>query len=318
MRISGFSFVKNGISLYYPVVESIRSILPLVDEFVIAVGRGDNGDTTRDAIAAINSPKISIIDTVWDESHFKRGASNAIQTDIAKKACSGDWLFYLQADEVVHEDSLEIIHGRCAEYLDTPQIEGLLFKYYHFWGDYSHYHTGHGWYPKEIRIVRNRNDIHSWESAQSFRKFDYYEHPHQPHGHHKLTVAPVNAHIYHYGWVRPPHLMQTKRKALDTVHIGKKDAHERYSHRTNHFDYGPLDRLSVFKGTHPAVMNNKIAELDWQDTLQYHGKPDPTRELYKHERLKYRLLSFIERVFFNRNQICGFKNYRLAKNLRSL
>lgn len=47
MKLSGFSFVRNGIKLYYPVVETIKSILPLVDEFVIAVGKGDEDDTSR-------------------------------------------------------------------------------------------------------------------------------------------------------------------------------------------------------------------------------------------------------------------------------
>jgi len=72
MKISGFSFVRNGIKLYYPVVESIKSILPIVDEFVIAVGKGDDDDTTREQIAAIGDPKIKIIDTVWEEKYLKK------------------------------------------------------------------------------------------------------------------------------------------------------------------------------------------------------------------------------------------------------
>ncbi len=53
MKLSGFSFVRNGIKLYYPVVETIKSILPLVDEFVIAVGKGDEDDTSRKKIEEI-------------------------------------------------------------------------------------------------------------------------------------------------------------------------------------------------------------------------------------------------------------------------
>ena len=58
MKISGFSFVRNGIKLYYPVIESICSILPIVDEFIVAVGRGDADDTTRESIASIGDSKI--------------------------------------------------------------------------------------------------------------------------------------------------------------------------------------------------------------------------------------------------------------------
>ncbi|MDZ7333241.1 MAG: hypothetical protein ONB31_14800 [candidate division KSB1 bacterium] len=313
MKISGFSFVRNGIKLYYPVVESIRSILPIVDEFVIAVGQGDPDDTTREQILAIGDPKIKIIDTVWEERYFTKGVINAIQTNIAKAACNGDWLFYLQADEVVHERYLPIIQARCEELLNNKDVEGLLFRYKHFWGDYDHYQSSHGWYPYEIRIIRNRPDIYSWQSAQSFRRFDYYDNPRQERGHHKLKVAKVDAEIYHYGWVRPPRLMQNKRRALDSVHWGSKRARDYYEKVPKEFDYGPLNRLAVFKGTHPKVMLDRIAQMDWKDKLQYSGPPNPYRAPHKHERLKYRLLSWIEQHLMGGRQIGGFQNYHLLR-----
>jgi len=309
MKISGFSFVRNGISLYYPVVEMIKSILPIVDEFIIAVGQGDEDDTTRDRIVEIGDPKIKIIDTVWEEQYFKKGIINALQTDVAKKECTGDWLFYLQADEVVHEKYLPIIENRCAELLDNEKVEGLLFRYKHFWGDYDHYHISHGWYPNEIRIIRNRPDIHSWQSAQSFKSFDYYEQPRQPEGHHKLHVARVDAEIFHYGWVRPPHLMQNKKRALDSVHWGLKRAKAHYQQAPTEFDYGPLNRLGIYKDTHPQVMQEMIAAFDWQDKLQYSGNPHPAREPHKHETFKYRLITALEQMFGR--ELGGFKNYIL-------
>lgn len=311
MKISGFSFVKNGIKLYYPVVESIKSILPICDEFVIAVGEGDEDDETRERIEAIGDPKVKIIDTVWETKDCKRGAVNAVQTDIAKNACTGDWLFYLQADEVIHEKYLSTIQSRCEDLLDKEEVEGLLFKYVHFWGDYDRYQNGHGWYPYEIRIVRNRPDIRSWQSAQSFRKYDYYERPHQEEGAHKLNVAKVDAYVYHYGWVRPPRLMQNKSRALNSVHWGFDKAKHHYDKAPKEFDYGPLDRLGVFEGTHPAVMKDKISEMDWRDKLQPSGKPDPRRKPHKHERLKYRLISAYEKIFNRGEQIATFKNYNL-------
>ena len=139
MKISGFSFVRDGVSLYYPVAESIRSILPICDEFVVAVGQGSAGDRTREVIEEINDPKVKIIDTVWNEKDFQHGAINARQTDIAMQACAGDWLFYLQADEVVHEKYLPVIHARLEELLHDLEVEGLLFSYKHLWCDYLHY-----------------------------------------------------------------------------------------------------------------------------------------------------------------------------------
>ncbi len=311
MKISGFSFARNAIQLYYPVVESIRSILPIVDEFVIAVGQSE--DNTREAILSIGDPKIRIIDTVWDERHFHKGIVNAIQTDIAKNACTGDWLFYLQADEVVHEKYLPLIKEKCEAFLHREEVEGFLFRYKHFWGDYDHYQAGHGWYSHEIRIIRNRPDIHSWQSAQSFRRIDWYEQPRQPNGHHPLRVVKIDAEIYHYGWVRPPHLMQQKRKALDSVHWGLKRAQQYYEQAPPVFDYGPMDRLAVFTGTHPRVMWERIHQMNWKDQLQPSGKPNPARPLHKHERLKYRILTWIENRLLGGRRIGEFKNYRLIK-----
>lgn len=315
MKISGFSMVKNGVKLYYPVAEMIKSILPIVDEFVIAIGKSDDDDNTREIVEQIGDPKIKIIDTVWDLEKYPKGMENAHQTDIAKEHCSGDWLFYLQADEVIHEKYLPIIKKRCEELLDDKEIEGLLFKYRHFWGDYDHYHTSHKWYPREIRIVRNDPEIHSWESAQSFRRIPNFDgiHYRQQEGTYKLKVAEVDAYVYHYGWVRPPHLMVNKKKALDTVHKGSKKVEEMYRNTSEYFDYGPLDKLAVFKETHPAVMKEMIDKFDWQDKLQYTGKPDPTRVLHKHEMFKYRFLTWLEQNICGGRQIGGFKNFILKK-----
>lgn len=313
MKISGFSAIRNGMKLYYPFIESIKSILPIVDEFVIAVGDSDDDDATRQKIVELENPKIKIIDTVWEKELYNNGILLALQTDIAKTACTGDWLFYLQADEVVHEKYLPIIKQRCQQLLDDKDVEGLLLRYKHFWGDYNHYQDGHGWYRNEIRIIRNRKDIHSWQDAQSFRSFNFYDNPRQPYGHRKLKVAKVDAEIYHYGWVRPPHLMQNKKRALDSVYWGLADAKRYYDKAPNEFDFGPLDRLARFQGTHPKVMAEKIANMDWQDKLQFSGKANPSRQPHKHERLKYRFISFVEKYILGGKEIGGFKNYVLTK-----
>lgn len=315
MKISGFSFVRNGDKLYYPVKESIESILPICDEFVVAVGDSDPDDKTRELIESINSPKVKIIDTVWDEKYMKRGAIHGLQTDVAKNACSGDWLFYLQADEVVHEDDLPKIQKRCEELLDNKQIEGLLFDYHHFWGDYEHHHKSHGWYPYEIRIIRNDPKIHSFESAQSFRFFDYYKQPHQKDGTRKLRVAKVDAHIFHYGWVRPPYYMQNKSRFFNINHKGKDKANEIFDKLPQEFDYGPLDKVAEFKGTHPKVMHDRISEMNWKNKLQYSGSRNKNRMPHKHEKFRYRTVTLLETIFNGGKQIGTFKNYELLKDI---
>lgn len=202
MKISGFTMGRNVDKRYYPVEASIKSILPIVDEFVVALGKGDADDRTREIIENIDSDKIRIIETEWDLKKYPNGTEKAHQTDIAKEACTGDWLFYLQADEVVHEKYLPVIKQRCEALLDNKMVEGLLFKYRHFWGDYDHYHESHPWYKNKIRVIRNDSEIHSWKSAQSFRcisGFDYINYR-QEEKTYKLKVATVDAYIYQYGW----------------------------------------------------------------------------------------------------------------------
>jgi hypothetical protein len=315
MKISGFTMGKNVDKLYYPIKPAIMSILPIVDEFIVALGKGDEDDKTRDQIESINSNKIKIIDTVWDLDKYPNGTENAHQTDIAKSYCSGDWLFYLQADEVIHEKFLPAIKKRCEELLDDKAVEGLLFRYKHFWGDYNHFHTSHKWYKHEIRIIRNDPEIHSWESAQSFRRIPDFDgiHYRQQDGTYKLKVAKVDAEVYHYGWVRPPSLMKKKMRALDTIHKGESGT-EKKSDFYRKFDYGPLNQLAIFDKTHPEVMKEWIKKFDWQDELQYFGKPSKTRKKHAHEKLKYRLLTWVEQYLLKGKTLGGFKNYILLKH----
>lgn len=315
MKISGFTMGRNVSKLYYPMPQAIASILPIVDEFVVALGAGDPDDTTREDIEALNSPKIRIIDTQWDLEKFPRGMENAHQTDIAMQHCQGDWLFYLQADEVVHEEDHAAIVEQCQKYLDDHEVEGFVFDYLHFWGDFQHVHRTHNWYKREIRIVRNREDIHSWRSAQSFRvmpEFDGINYRRKENIR-KLKVAPAQARIFHYGWVRPPYLMRQKKKALDTIHHGaQKVAHMR-QHAAKDFDYGPIQKLPRFKGQHPQVMKDWIAQFDWGEQLQYQGRRDRQRAPYKHEMTKYRFLAFLEQNLLGGRTLGGVKNYELIR-----
>lgn len=313
MKISGFSFGRNTSKLYYPIKESIESILPICDEFIFALGKGDEDDNTRELIESIGSDKIKIIDTEWDTKAFPNGTENAHQTDIAIAHCSGDWLFYVQADEVVHEQYLPIIQERCEQLLNDDRVEGLLFNYRHFFGDYLHYINHHGWYQQEIRIIRNKPDIHSFESAQSFRRipnFDGKSYRKQE-GSFKLKVAEVDAFIYHYGWVRPPKYMQSKKKALDSIHKGDQKANELYKEAEEEFDYGPLKKMKKFKGTHPKVMEEKMKDFSWGHQLNYTNNIMPNRPKFKHEKTKYRLISFLERNLNGGKHFFPFKNWEL-------
>ena len=161
--------------------------------------------------------------------------------------------------------------------------------------------AGHAWYPHEIRIVRNHIGVLSCSDAQSFLRCGQ-----------KLHVASANAEMFHYGYVRDPRLMQRRNVEIETTYRGREEARKLFDKDEDAFDFGPLDKRTLFKGTHPAVMQDRIRSMNWKHLLQYNGV-DKTH--YHHDRFKYRFLTFLEQKFLGGQQIGGFKNYVLLKNL---
>ena len=286
MKISGFTFMKNTSKLYYPLKESIESILPIVDEFVILLGDSDKDDNTLEIINSINSNKIKIFHSIWDSDKYDGWTIYAQQTDEAMSHCSGDWLFYLQSDEVVHEKYLNIIKNACEYYKNDKEVEGLLFGYIHFWGDFNHYHKSHGWYKNEIRVIRNHiKDLHSYKDAQSFRIIpDFKDNDYRRKiNTRKLNVAKIDAYINHYGWVRPPYIMNLKNPQGKVI--------------SDKYDYGPLDEVAIFTDSHPAVMKKWISKFNWQDEL--YSKSKSNIKIHKHQSMRVKILTWLEGILYN-------------------
>lgn len=305
--------MRNADRLFYPIKESILSVLPLVDEFVIAVGDCAPGDGTIALIESIQSPKIKIIHTVWDTVTYPKATIYAQQTNVAKEACTGDWLFYIQGDEVIHERDYAAIRNNCAKYLNDDRVEGLLFEYRHFWADYNHINRSHSAYGHEIRIVKNVPDIYSYGDAQGFRRIPNFEKQNyrQKEGVYKLHVAKADACIYHYGWVRPPDFMMRKKQMSNTLHHGQEKTEANFSAQL--FDYGPVGRKPKYTDAHPAVMQERIAAFDWGHMLNYSKRQKQfNRPLLKHEKWHIRLLSFFEIYIFKRQLFTAHK-YILIK-----
>ncbi len=299
MRISAFTIVRNAQKYYFPIVQSIQSILPLVDEYIVCVGNSDDGDFTLDLVKQISSNKIKIFERTWNESEFTKSKILREETNFALAQCSGDWCFYLQADEVIHEQDYTTILESCKKYMDNPNIDGLLFKYYHFWGDYEHYLPIHGWYPNEIRLIKNHRNITSFKDAQSFI--------------HKngslLKVKEIDAYVYHYGWVRPPWVMQQKKKEHDSMHWGRKNADKMHKHSDYNFNYGNMTKIPLYVGTHPKVMVDWKEKISWKHLLKYDDSQKLNRPKMKHEKWKYRYITLLEKWLRNGKPIFGYRNW---------
>lgn len=253
MKVTGFTFVRNAEKYSYPVREAILSVLPLCDEFVVSVGNSD--DNTLSIIEGIGSKKIRIIHSTWDDSLREGGKVLAVETDKAYAAISPDtdWAFYIQADEILHEKYIDAVRKAMFEHKNNPKVEGLLFKYIHFYGSYDYVGEALSWYRREIRVVKYSKDIFSYRDAQGFRK--------RPN--HKLQVKLVDAYIYHYGWVRPPKAMQEKYQSFARLYHTDQWMEENRP-RAAEFDYSVIDALSRFEGTHPKVMQELIPRVNWK------------------------------------------------------
>jgi glycosyltransferase involved in cell wall biosynthesis len=286
MKVAGFTFIRNAVRYDYPVVESITSLLPLVDELVVCVG--DSADNTLELIESIGSPKIKIIHSVWDDSLREGGKILAIETNkaLAAVAHDADWCFYLQGDEVLHEEDYESIRNAMSCYKDDAKVEGLLFNYRHFYGSYQYLGNSRKWYRHEIRIVRNNIGVHSYKDAQGFRIKNRM-----------LNVKLVDAFIYHYGWVKNPNQQTEKQKNFHK--LWHSDETVKNMVQADEYDYNSIDSLALFQGKHPKVMDNRISKMDWD--FQF----DISKVKMN---FKYRILNFLEKITGHR--FFEYKNYR--------
>jgi hypothetical protein len=287
MFVSGFTIVRNAIKYDYPIVEAITSVLPLCDEFIVAVGNSE--DETLALIQSINDPRVKIIQTVWDDTLREGGHVLADETNKAYAAISdeADWCFYIQGDEVIHENSSAELKQAMLDHKDDLRVEGLCLLYRHFYGSYDYVGDSRKWYRREVRIIRKHPDITSYRDAQGFRFKNGR----------KLNVKLLDVYVHHYGWVKPPEAQQAKQLSFHKMWHDDQWMKQNIP-TVQEFDYSQIDSLAVFSGTHPRVMHDRIARMNWKFNF------DPTQKRWG---LKMRLLMWIERNWGWR--IGEYKNY---------
>ena len=273
MKVSAFTFIKNGQILGYPFLQSIQSILPIVDEFVINVGESE--DDTLMFIESISNPKIRIIKSKWNDSMQDRGYVYGQQKMISQFNCTGDWAFYIEGDEIYHENDLEQIKSSMQKHLSDTSVEALVFDFYHFYGNANTYLNSPGWYRSEARIIKNSVRSYApdglfWLVLDGNKKGRY---PRAKH-----TGVPC----YHYGWVRSEEQMNLKSQKVQRY----------WGKRHTSVDYSQIDPMIVkeFKGSHPKII------CEWLPKDKGVFKPDsdykPTLKQKKH-----RIMIKIEKIF---------------------
>jgi hypothetical protein len=242
LSVAGFSIVRNATLLDFPLEASVASVLPVVDEFVLAVGRSD--DDTLDRARAIGDPKVRIVETTWDST---RGiAVLADETSRALAACRAPWAIYIQADEVFADGAADRVRAAIDRADADSRVEGIIVDYRHFYGGFDTLAANRKWYRREIRAVRTGREygIRSYGDAQGFRAGDIAR---------RVRCMVSDAVMHHYGWARPAQAIAAKRAedaAIDPI-ARRRDAQR-----------APLPwipGLRPFIGEHPAVAREWIA-----------------------------------------------------------
>jgi hypothetical protein len=273
MKVSAFTFIKNGQILGYPFIQSIKSILPIVDEFVINVG--DSEDDTLALIQSIKNPKIRIIQSTWNDNMHDRGYVYGQQKMIAQFNCTGDWAFYIEGDEVYHEDDLDKIKASMQKHVDNPEVEVLIFDFYHFYGNANSYLDSPGWYRSEARIIKN--SVRSYAPDGLFwLVLDSNKNGRYPKAKH------TGACCYHYGWVRSEEQMNLKSQKVQQYWGGEPAK----------IDYSQMDQsiIKEFPSSHPNVVH------DWLPKDKGIYQADPTYQLTKKQK-KHKLMLKLEKIF---------------------
>lgn len=250
MKVSGFTFIRNAVQYDFPIVEAITSVLPIVDEFVVNVGRSE--DDTLGLIQSIGSEKIRIVESVWDDSLRKDGRIFGIQQDLALSHCTGDWALLVQGDEVLHEMDYPAIQRALRTHHENPEVLGLVFRMVHFKGDYW---TVDPWmYRKATRIVRNHRGIHSTTDCCDFLA------PGNP----KMLKSEkssrlIEARMFHYGWVKDSTVLREKLRFQYSKHDGERLSDEEMDVMAAiRAEFPNYDVLKDYRGTHPGVMQARV------------------------------------------------------------
>jgi hypothetical protein len=313
MLVSGFTFIKNAVRLDYPVVEAIQAVLPLVDEFVVNVGcdldehlQPVEDDGTLALIQSIDSPKIRILQSTWNPQMISGAYVYAQQTNIALMNCRGIWAFYIQSDEVVHEDGHEALRKAMQIHAENRNVDALALRQRSFLGDYDTEMIVRPWLGRRrCWVVKPHHFVLSRGDAAGFSVHPKYK----EHGR-KLRAVETTAEQFHYCSV----------KSLKALQVKAANSARYWSERkldikavTEDFYYRNLPRqfVSRFTGTHPAVMARRIAEHPVHLDLD---SPKWRTALTPRERVQL-LKSYL--IDWTTDRFTGRGSYRLVSRVKS-
>lgn len=249
--LGGNVVIRNGIELDYCWKEAVQSLLPVCDTVTICDGESTDGTQEEVRAWAAKEPKISVCVWPWPNPV---GNPEWFEDFInyAREHVKADLQFQLDADEIVHEDSYQEIlrlkrlgdKSRCAAWCHRLT----------FWADAKHL------VPSGVmladRVVRIAPQFAYLPSDGCNSK------PNIPSGY----AVDTGIKIFHYGFLRKRDAMFKKERLLQNAFFGSYDKRLEAAEKF-HGNWALMpgingweDRLTPFKGTHPAVAKAWLKE----------------------------------------------------------
>jgi hypothetical protein len=296
-KVSGFTICRNSQKLGYPYIESLFSLAPLCDEIIVTLD--DTEDGTKEQLLQLQANlkqqfqmEFKIINTKWNMQNMKGGAELAVQTDIALSHCRHNIVFYLQSDEVLHEEDYPLIRQDLLKLEQHAEAQSMVFQWIHFYGDQHTIVKNRKWYRKEIRAFKKSSGLKSFKDAQSFRK---------PIGEKliKLPALESKAKVLHYGHMRPKELMAEK------VNYFKEQWQDKDQTKiAPDLVFKSQFGIQKFKDSHPLVMKKY---LSLQSNAQPHAYEILSPKSFDLKNFRLLLSDLIER--FTGHRLGEFKSY---------
>lgn len=237
MKLSGITFIHNGVDHDYCFEECLVSMLGICDE-VVCVESGSTDETPQKLAYLLNRfDHLKIVQADWKPVPLVKSQNIDWTMDLANLArenATGGMVIYAQADEVLHEKDYTEIR-RMTETKRCYTLDRL-----NFWIDPWHLVPDGRVCGKHIcRIAPRRYEI-AWGSE-----------------HIACNDAEKSAvNLFHYGFIREGSAFRKKSEVMSQNFIGTIDPiiYEAEKHGTKYLrNAWPETELLNFNGSHPHV-----------------------------------------------------------------
>lgn len=253
MALIGYTIIRNMFQYDYPLEECVFSVLPIVDRHIICECYSDDGTYEEILRWKKDNPKIQLLRHDWAD-HYT--ILQQVANHILSNVCEGDWSFQLQADEVMHEDSWQMLR-ELPRYCQDQGAIGARFNYTHFMANYRT--------EFDFMYRRKRAFVQQWhgwvwdnDACQLMN------------GQGKFIDVPIE--VFHYGKVHEAKVALEKEIAFQEMYRGVPPGFpdprlQEMDEAIEKMDYYYLfdhaikqGEVREFTGTHPKIMAKRIAK----------------------------------------------------------